>query len=93
MKVIEGGFGKPTEEGEGGGTLKDACVSILETLGIDEIPYDDYNNITMVINAGGIFSLTSTRPEMNFISAELSKGTHLVNEMAFTAEEYDNAED
>ena len=93
MKVIEGGFGKPTDQDEGGGTLKDACVSILETLGIDEIPYDEYNNITMVINAGGIFSLTSTLPELNFISAELSKGTHLVNEMAFTAEEYDNAED
>ena len=88
MKVIDGGFGKT--DGDEAVTLMDGCRVILETLGVQDIPFDEYNNVTLVINAGGIFSVTSTFPDLNFLAAELSKATHLTNEMQFTAGEYDD---
>lgn len=88
MKVIDGGFGK-TDDDEVV-TLLDGCKVILETLGVDAIPFDDYNNVTLVINAGGIFSVTSTFPDLNFLAAELSKAAHLTNEMQFTDGEYED---
>jgi hypothetical protein len=85
MKVIEGGFGKSEEEAPGG-TLLDVCTIVLDKIGLTDQTYDDVNNITMIINAGGMFTVTSSRPEFSFILGELQKANYLACDMALSEE-------
>ena len=83
MKVIEGGFGKPEGEGDSG-TLLDVCTIVLEKIGLQDQTYDNDNNITMIINAGGVFTVTSSRPELSYILGEIQKANYLACDMALT---------
>jgi len=83
MKIVEGKFGTQAAEVEEATTLAEMVATILEAMEIGGLECNEDNSITMIVNAGGTFSVTSSTPEMNFVLAELSKATHLAQQMFF----------
>jgi hypothetical protein len=83
MKVVEGKFGAQAVDVEEATTLAEMAATVLKVMEVDKVVCSEEDSITMIVNAGGMFSVTSSTPEMNFVLAELSKATHLAQQMFF----------